>query len=145
MTISKTMLLLITALFLCACAARRQRAAETVDEPLGDFKGFFAGNAISNDGRRVKLALDIQRNGRELTGTYSCAAGNANCRNQMTLGWVRGSIDKSVFRVSLQDGSWCLFNLGLFYLNDGEGDYTCYLGGSIVEQGAFELKRVEPQ
>jgi hypothetical protein len=141
----KAMLLLTTALLFWACATGRKRVAEIPDEPLGDFKGLFAGNAISSDGRRVKLVLDIQRNGRELTGNYSCAAGNANCRNQMTQGRVKGSVDESIFRVSLQDGSWCLFNLGMFYLNEGEGDYTCYLGGSIVEQGAFELKRVVPQ
>src|SRR5713226_3655927 len=141
----KAMLLLITALLFCACATGRQGVAESPDEPVADFGGLFAGNAISNGGRRVKLVLDIQRSGRELTGNYSCAAGNANCRNQMTQGWVKGNVDESIFRVSLQDGSWCLFNLGMFYLSEGEGGYTCYLGGSIVEQGAFELKRVKPQ
>src|SRR5437899_12902240 len=123
----KATLLLMTGLLFCACATARHRAAETPDEPLGDFKGLFTGNAISNDGRRVKLVFDIQRHGSELTGNYNCTAGDANCRNQMTQGWVKGNINSSILRVSLQDGSWCLYNLGMFYLNDAEGDYTCYL------------------
>ena len=113
--------------------------------PLEDFKGMFAGDSISNDGRRVNIAFDIQQTGGQLDGTYRCSAGNANCRNQITQGWVKGSVDARSFRVSLQDSSWCMFTLGTFYLNEGEGEYTCYLGGSIVDQGTFGLKRVEPQ
>jgi hypothetical protein len=56
-----------------------------------------------------------------------------------------GTTDARGFRVSLQDTSWCLYSLGTFYQNDGDGEYTCYVGASIVEQGTFDIKRVEAQ
>jgi hypothetical protein len=136
----------IIALLAAGCGIGREPSTDPGPaRPLADFKGMFAGDAISDDGRRVNIALDIQETGDQLGGTYRCTAGNANCRNQITRGWVMGSVDARSFRVSLQDGSWCMFTLGTFYLNEGEGEYTCYMGGSIVEQGTFGLKRVAPQ
>jgi hypothetical protein len=145
MLLRKAILVAVAAQALSACAFQRPSADRGLAEPLADFKGVFAGDSISNDGRRVKITFDIQQSGKEFAGTYRCAAGNANCRNQISQGWVKGSVDASSFRVSLQDGSWCFFTMGAFYLNSGEGDYTCYQGAAIVEQGAFELKRVNPK
>ncbi|MGH7839162.1 MAG: hypothetical protein ACREQC_15220, partial [Candidatus Binataceae bacterium] len=112
--------------------------------PLRDFKGLFAGGTVSGDNRRVKISFDVQQKGDQISGTYGCAPGNATCRNQMLKGWVSGNVDARGIRVSLQDGSWCLYNLGVFYVNEGEGDYSCYNGGMLVEHGVFSLKRVEP-
>jgi hypothetical protein len=113
--------------------------------PLADFHGMFQGDQISNDGRRVNIAFDVQQKDGELSGTYRCAPGNANCRNQITKGWVMGDVKGRSLRVSLQDTSWCMYSLGTFYVNEGEGDYTCYLGGTIADQGAFSIKRREPK
>jgi len=137
---------LVSAALLTGCAnARRAQTQDPVGaRPLDDFKGRFAGETISGDNRRVKIGFDVQEKGDQISGTYQCAAGNANCRNQMTRGWVSGNVDARGIRVSLQDGSWCLYSLEAFYGNDGEGDYSCYQGGMLVEQGVFSLKRVEP-
>jgi hypothetical protein len=35
--------------------------------------------------------------------------------------------------------------LEVFYGDDGEGDYSCYQRGLLVEPGVFSLKRVEPK
>ena len=145
-TLGRLVVAALIALLAAGCGIGSEPAIDPGPaRPLADFKGMFTGDAISNDGRRVNIALDIQATGDQLGGTYRCSAGNANCRNQITQGWVKGSADARSFRVSLQDSSWCIYTLGTFYLNEGEGEYTCYMGGSIVEQGTFGLKRVAPQ
>jgi hypothetical protein len=126
---------------LAACAAHRPIDTGSAD-PLADFNGIFIGDAISSDGHRTTIAFNIQRTGDSFAGDYKCAAGNANCRNQITRGWVSGSVNARSFRVSLQDGSWCRYTLGTFYLREGEGDYSCYIGGELIEQGTFWIKRV---
>jgi len=128
----------------CASVSRTQAHDPVGAQPLDDFKGVFAGETISGDNRRVKIGFDVQQKGDQISGTYQCAPGNATCRNQMTRGWVRGNVDARGIRVSLQDGSWCLYSLEAFYGDDGEGDYACYQGGMLVENGVFSLKRAEP-
>jgi len=128
----------------CATASRTQAHDAVGAQPLGDFKGVFAGDTISDDNRRVKIGFDVQQKGEQISGTYQCAPGNATCRNQMTRGWVSGNVDARGIRVSLQDGSWCLYSLQVFYGDDGEGDYSCYQAGMLVEHGVFSLKRAEP-
>jgi hypothetical protein len=133
-------------LWLCACATRPPAPpADQSSEPLAEFKGFFRGDQINNDGARVNIEFDVQQNGNEITGTYRCTAGNANCRNQISRGWVKGTTSARGVRVSLQDSSWCLYNLNAFYLNSGEGQYSCYMGASLVDQGTFQINRITPQ
>ena len=118
-----------------------QPTNSVTSNPLADFNGQFWGDSISNNGSRVRIVFDVHRNDHEFTGIYHCSAGNANCRNQMTRGWVRGSTEGRSFRVSLPDSSWCLYRLGTFYMGRAKGEYSCYLDASLLETGTFAVKR----
>ena len=123
-----------------SCSISRPHS-DSGPSPLADFNGSFWGDSISDDGRRVKIAFNVERDGDKFTGTYRCSAGNANCRNQMNRGWVRGTIEGRSFRVSLPDTSWCLYTLGNFNSEVGDGDYSCYVNATLIERGTFKIKR----
>jgi hypothetical protein len=133
---------LVIATLIGGCATDKRAQNPDSAKPLADFNGLFSGETISGDNHRVEVSFNVERQGDRISGTYRCAPGNATCRNQMLKGSVSGAVDARGIQVSLQDGSWCLYNLDKFYRGESEGDYSCYLGGMLVEHGVFNLKRV---
>ncbi len=137
-----TLLLATAAVSSCSIAGRRTPAA-TPDspDPLADFTGLWSGTSTSTvNAAKVKVSFDVKREGHELNGIYRCAPLNAVCRNNDQRGWMHGSISARGFTVSMEDTSWCAFMLDEFYPAVGDGGYTCYIDGSIADQGTFEIK-----
>jgi hypothetical protein len=127
----------------CSIAGGRHTPAGTPDspDPLADFTGLWSGTSTSSiNAAKVKVSFDVKREGNELKGTYRCAPLNAVCRNNIQRGWMHGSINARGFTVSMEDTSWCAFMLDEFYPAVGDGGYTCYIDGSIADQGTFEIK-----
>jgi hypothetical protein len=110
-------------------------------DPLADFTGLWSGTSTSTvNAAKVKVSFDVKREGHELNGIYRYAPLNAVCRNNDQRGWMHGSISARGFTVSMEDTSWCAFMLDEFYPAVGDGGYTCYIDGSIADQGTFEIK-----
>ncbi|HZO83557.1 MAG TPA: hypothetical protein VFB33_17835 [Candidatus Binataceae bacterium] len=116
-------------------------AAPDAPNPLAEFTGIWKGTSTSSfDAAKVRISFDMQRDGEKLKGTYRCAPFNATCRNNVQRGWVKGQTTARGFTVSMEDTSWCTFLMDEFYPPVADGEYTCYMGGSVVDQGTFELK-----
>lgn len=105
----------------------------------------------SNGGRcnavnRIEFNL-VQDDG-DLSGAYRCAIGNMICRAGNTTnygtvqsGWVSGNqLSISVFLPG--DLSNCRYTGNSETPNTARGRYSCYQGGSLVEQGQWQLDRV---
>jgi hypothetical protein len=104
------------------------------------------GLGISNPGRCAamqNITLVMFQQGIQVTGYYTCAYGNQNCRNLDEHGVIRNGSMKGkrlMMRVMLEDGSMCFFTA----IPDGnllDGGYECLQGAGIVEQGHFRTER----
>jgi hypothetical protein len=96
-------------------------------------------NAINN------IQLTFIQNGSKISGFYKCSVGNQDCRDQNESGKIGpGDVKpggRVSFRLLLVDGSSCIFNGVLTAPNALAGNYTCYQGGGLVEQGRFAVSR----
>jgi hypothetical protein len=104
------------------------------------------GLGISNPGRCAamqNITLTMFQQGIQVTGYYTCAYGNQNCRNLNEHGVIRNGSMKGkrlMMRVMLEDGSMCFFTA----IPDGnllDGGYECLQGAGLVEQGHFRTER----
>ena len=140
-----TLALFAVAFALWCCSSRRSALPNSgPTEPLRDFTGVWTGTSTSSvHAAKVKITLEITRIGNDLTGLYRCAPFLASCRNGIQLGRVIGVISARTFRVALVDMSSCIFRLGDFYISAGGGEYTCYMGGNLIDHGKFEVQRRE--
>ena len=106
------------------------------------------GGLLGMPGLIRSIKIDLQQSGEKLTGTYSCYSGKASnsfCRNADEKGSVQGTArgDHVTLNIMLlPDASNCIYMGTLGY--NGNGSYTCYLQGSIVEQGNWQLTRAYP-
>ncbi|MFZ0677219.1 hypothetical protein [Candidatus Binatus sp.] len=90
--------------------------------------------------RSIKLV--IRQEGDKVTGEYRCSSGNALCRNGDEKGSIEGTANGSHVSLNitlLPDASNCRFMGTLDY--NGNGQYTCYLQGRIVEQGTWQASK----
>ncbi len=143
---ASTLLATMLALEACSSASAgglRQTPSPAPDapDPLMEFTGIWRGTSTSSfNAAKVRISFDMQREGNNLKGTYRCAPFNAICRNNLQRGWVKGQTAARGFTVSMEDTSWCTFIMDEFYPPVGDGEYTCYMGGAMADQGTFELK-----
>ncbi len=141
---ASTALVAMLAVWACSSAAGvRSTAPQAPDapDPLMEFTGIWKGTSTSSfNAVKVRITFDMQREGNKLKGTYRCAPLNAVCRNNIQRGWVKGQTGARGFTVSMEDTSWCTFIMDEFYPPVGDGEYTCYMGGTMADQGTFELK-----
>jgi hypothetical protein len=90
------------------------------------------------------ITMSIVQNGSNLSGSYTCAYGNMVCLGDANAGTIAtGRVDGSYLpdlRIQLPDGVDCLYQ-GHFTGNQGEGGYMCLVGGRMIEQGSWLLKR----
>jgi hypothetical protein len=159
---------LLAALFL-GCAAGRssdtystQPAASTGTQASGappaatesEFAGVWEGTTLAtcatfahlpsrcNAEQKVTIIL-VKGPDSKLTGRYTCSYGNMDCYDQNDTGKV---IDVSItgvlmnIRVIMPDTTSCMFS-GRNVSEDINGGYSCYQGGSLIEQGAWRARR----
>jgi hypothetical protein len=134
------------ALLSCSSGVVRRLPPTAPDapNPLAEFTGVWKGTSTSaTNAAKFIITFDVKREGNKLKGEYRCAPGNANCRNNVQRGWVTGQTGARGFTVSMEDTSWCTFFMDEFYPPVGDGEYTCYLGGTIADQGTFEVKQAK--
>ncbi|HUY19297.1 MAG TPA: hypothetical protein VMV15_08725 [Candidatus Binataceae bacterium] len=136
-----------------ASAAQNQPQAA---QPIFDVSGVWEGqsrancaafNPLSFNTRCNainRIALTMVQGDKKITGFYKCSVGNTDCRNQNDSGTIASGSMKNgrlVLRVGMPDGSSCLFNGARTAANQIRGNYSCYQGGGLAEQGRFEVKR----
>lgn len=125
-----------------SAAARPAPSKMAALDPLMDFTGLWTGTSTSSaNAAKVRITLNMLREGNHLKGKYICQPLNAACRNNNQHGWVQARTNARSFTVSMEDTSWCAFTLQHFNVQMGDGEYTCYMGGSMVDQGVFHIRR----
>lgn len=96
-----------------------------------------------NAQQRVSLTV-IEGDKAKLTGYYKCAYGNMTCYNLNESGKIiDGSLRDSrlTLRVLMPDGTSCFFS-GNVAADAVVGGYSCYVGGSLLEQGSWQAKHL---
>jgi hypothetical protein len=91
-------------------------------------------------GRTRSIKLALRQEGDKITGQYRCSPGNALCRNGNDRGSIKGTANGNQVNLNillLPDASNCRYTGILVY--NGNGQYTCYLQGSLVEQGTWQV------
>jgi hypothetical protein len=97
------------------------------------------GGLVGMAGLTRSIKLVIRQQGAKVAGEYRCSPGNALCRNGDEKGSIEGTANGSHVSLNitlLPDASNCRFIGTLDY--NGNGQYTCYLQGRIVEQGTWQ-------
>ncbi len=120
----------------------------------GNLSGLWVGTTTTGGmlgmpGIIRSIKLDLQQVGDKITGSYLCYSGrtaNSFCRNSDEKGTIEGTARESQVALNimvLPDASNCRYMGTLDY--NGNGQYTCYLQGHIVEQGTWQATRSFPQ
>jgi len=102
-------------------------------------------NAVNN------VTFTLSQYGSQITGSYACAAGNAECRlggadnaGKITSGSVSG--DRINVAVKLPaDKSDCYYSGAATSPAQANGIYVCYRGGRMIEEGVWSLARQSPE
>jgi hypothetical protein len=95
-----------------------------------------------NAQQKVTITL-VEDKSSKLGGYYKCAYGNMNCYNLNETGKVVDATlngSRVSMRVIMRDGTTCRFS-GLDKGGDINGGYSCYSGGSLLEQGSWRARR----
>jgi hypothetical protein len=122
-------------------------AAPPSDVADGNLSGLWTGTTstggyIGMAGKTRNIKLVIRQVGGKLTGSYRCSAGNSLCRNGDEKGSIDGTANGTQVYLNimlLPDASNCRYAGTLDY--NGNGSYTCYGQGQIVEQGTWVATR----
>jgi hypothetical protein len=91
------------------------------------------------------ITLNLAQTGGKISGSYTCAYGNLNCRGMQEKGSIeRGSLkgNQLEFVVMAPDRSTCRFT-GLLKEDSGKGTYSCKGGSQLDERGTWRVKRKE--
>jgi hypothetical protein len=95
-----------------------------------------------NAQQKVTITL-LEQKDAKIGGYYKCAYGNQNCYNLNETGKVVDATlngSRVSMRVIMRDGTTCRFS-GLDKGGDINGGYSCYSGGSLLEQGSWRARR----
>jgi len=112
--------------------------------PAGPASGTWQGTTTSRGNEIRKITLRISQSGANVTGDYSCEAGNSACRNLNDSGTVSGKLTGNSLSVAIvmsPDNSRCYFT-GTVVESVIRGDYQCRADGRIVELGSWRVKRL---
>jgi hypothetical protein len=141
----------------CAPEAVRSASGPRLDKPAvlpaNSVTGVWQGRSfadcpivtVTNPGRcgaMQYITLTMFQDGPRISGSYRCAYGNENCRDEAETGVIRnGQMSARLLRlvVMLEDGSMCRFT-GMPQNGILEGRYQCHWGGPM-EQGGFRVER----
>jgi hypothetical protein len=143
-------------LALCAIGCSTQETKEPLSSPStpaaspgngtdGNLSGLWTvttstGGLIGLAGQTRSIKLVLRQASTKITGMYRCSPGNALCRNLDEKGSIEGTANGNQVNLNimlLPDASNCRFMGTLDY--NGNGQYTCYLQGNIVEQGTWQV------
>lgn len=119
-------------------------AQEAGAAPTGSALGTWQGTTTSRGNAIRKITLRITQTGADVSGDYSCEAGNSACRNLNDSGKLSGKITGDSFAVRIvmfPDNSQCFFT-GRLAESIIFGSYQCLAGGRIVEIGSWRVKRL---
>jgi hypothetical protein len=125
-------------------SGQKLQTGNVVDENLsGLWNGTTStGGMFGMAGNTRSIKLNLQQVGNKLTGTYSCYPANSSCRNGDDQGSIEGTTNGNQVNLNimvLPDASDCRYTGILNY--NGNGQYTCYSQGQIVEHGTWEAAR----
>jgi hypothetical protein len=115
---------------------------------IGVWEGTTVANCALSLPSRCNAQQDVsmtllQGDNSKLNGYYKCSYGNMNCYNMNETGKiVDGSLNggQLSMRVMMRDGTSCRFT-GRTQSGTVNGGYSCYAGGSILEQGSWRARR----
>jgi hypothetical protein len=125
-------------------------------QPMFDVSGVWEGRSMANCASFNplsfntrcnainRIALTMVQGDKKITGFYKCSVGNMDCRNQNDSGTIANGSMKNgrlSLRIGMPDGSSCIFNGLPTGANQIRGNYSCYQGGGLAEQGRFEVNR----
>jgi hypothetical protein len=102
-------------------------------------------NAVNN------VTFTLTQYGSQLTGSYACAAGNADCRlgGAGNAGKIMsGSVSGNRINVAVKlpvDKSDCYYNGAATSSAQANGIYVCYRDGRMIEEGVWSLARQSPE
>jgi hypothetical protein len=95
-----------------------------------------------NAEQNVTITL-LQGPGGKLTGRYTCAYGNMDCYHANETGKVIAVTTaraRMSVRVIMPDATSCIFT-GINVNQTINGGYTCYQGGTLLEEGSWRAHR----
>ena len=135
-------------------AATLIAAAACAAEPVqGNVSSYWAGTTQARCGNMVSdparcnalqnITLTLVQEGTKITGAYTCAYGNQNCRDLQETGRiVNGSLKGNQLAISVQtpNRTTCRFT-GLLSGDSGNGGYNCKGGSRPVERGSWRIHR----
>jgi hypothetical protein len=120
--------------------------------PAGANTSYWAGTTkvrcgpMSSDPTRCgavqNITLTLVQDGSKVSGSYTCAYGNRNCRGMQEAGTVLGTLDgnRLTVVVTTPDRSNCRFN-GNLEQDSGKGNYHCTGGSQYQERGTWRIHR----
>ena len=124
------------------------------EKPALDLTGKWQGDTVTGCGEILleqgrcdaveRITFTLFQDGSDVSGVYTCAYGNMNCRNMNEHGRVVSSSVNGALgrlRVMLPDGSSCIFN-GTFQSESVVGGFGCYQGGGLLERGIWQAARL---
>jgi hypothetical protein len=135
-------------------AATLIAAAAGASEPVqGNLTSYWKGTtqarcaAMVSDHTRCNafqnITLTLVQEGTKITGAYTCAYGNQNCRDlQQTGTIIDGSLKGNQLAIAVQtpNRTTCRFT-GLLSGDSGNGGYNCKGGSRPVERGSWRIHR----
>ena len=91
------------------------------------------------------ITLTLVQDGSKVSGAYTCAYGNQNCRGMQEVGTIsEGTLKGNQLELVIMtpDRSTCRFN-GLLKHESGKGSYYCKGGSQLDERGSWRIHRKE--
>jgi|SRR5208283_439277 len=144
---SAPLLALALATLLFASGARAAEPASTTSQWTGTTKARCG--TMTTDHSRCSavqnITLTLAQDGSKISGSYTCAYGNTNCRGMQEAGKIeQGTLkgDHLELVIMTPDRSTCRFH-GLLRGDSGKGSYYCKGGSQLDERGSWRIKRKE--
>ncbi len=132
--------------------AANARAAEPTPAP---FTTYWEGTTrarcgtLTTDHSRCGAVQNVKftliREDSRITGSYTCAYGNMNCRGGQTTGEItEGTLKGNQLAIAVRtpDRSVCRFT-GILKRGEGKGSYYCKGGSQLDERGSWRIKQKE--
>lgn len=157
---SRALVTALVAIAFCGCVPTSAGSpsgprASSNDNPIFDASGVWDGTSTatcsfsplafnSRCNAINQIALTMIQERAKISGFYKCSIGNTDCLNQNDSGTIAsGSLKdgRLALRIGMPDGSSCIFNGLPTGANQLMGNYTCYQGGGLAEQGRFQVNR----
>jgi hypothetical protein len=142
---SAPLLALALVTLLLASGARAAEPASTTTRWTGTTKARCG--TLTTDHSRCSavqnITLTLMQDGAKVSGSYTCAYGNTNCRGMQEAGKIeQGTLKGEQLELVIMapDRSSCRFT-GYLKHDSGKGSYFCKGGSQLDERGSWRIKR----